>query len=582
MSHYVLLDDQKTGISRYFSAPSDFITVYDETDLEGCFRAIETHLSNGKYLAGNVAYEFGYWLEPALRHLAPKNSKRPLLQFGVFDQPPSEAPINLLYSKNQPVLNLKSDWDLKDYTSRFKKIQSYIEAGDVYQINLTFPLRGKTDASPETLYAAFRRAQPGRYGGITNLSDEAIISFSPELFFEKTDNKMRMRPMKGTRPRREDASEDAALLMNMRNEPKSQAENLMIVDLLRNDLSRLCHAGSVKVPELFALETYPTLHQMTSQVEGKLEQGKNWRDIFTGLFPCGSVTGAPKIRAMEIIHDLESGPRHAYCGSMGYIAPDGTACFNVGIRTVQLKDNLLRYDVGSGVVLDSDAEDEYRECLLKADILSPRKTGVFETFRWEEKGAYVRREAHKRRLLKAAKAQRIACKESDVDDLLNDYRPPRNSDPQRVRMSLAQDETLSLKATPLKKLSTPLSLAVSKYPLSNTYQTTQHKVENRDFYDGERERLKASHAIDEVIFLDKNGYVCEGSFTSIFIKKEDQFFTPKAGLLLPGILRAEMIKSGEAKETNLTLNDLLEADEIFVGNSLRGLMKANLMNSHPL
>ena len=580
MQSYVLLDDQKTGISRYFSDPVDIITVFDDADLEEAFERIESHLSEGKYLAGSISYEFGYLLEPAFKELAPTNPKTPLLQFGVFEASPNSAPPEFLYSKTQPELYLTPEWSFEEYKKRFDKVQNLITAGDVYQINLTFPLRGKTKVSPEAFYAAFRRTQPGRYGGIVNLSDNAIISFSPELFFDKTGNKMRMRPMKGTRPRRDNRLEDEALLQEMRHEPKSQAENLMIVDLLRNDLSRLCEAGSVTVPELFSLETYPTLHQMTSQIEGVLEKGKTWRDIFTGLFPCGSVTGAPKIRAMEIIRDLESSSRNAYCGAIGYIAPDGTSCFNVSIRTIQMSGGDIRYDVGSGVVLDSEAEDEYRECLLKADILSPKPQGVFETFRWENKRGYVRIDAHKDRLLRGAKAYNIPCDEAEVDNLLKNNVPPYDTPPQRVRLSLSLEGKLDLNLSPLITLPVPLSVAISKHRLLCDYQVMAHKVESRDFYDGERERLNALCGADEVIFLDEDGYVSEGSFTSIFIKQGDYFLTPKAGSLLPGVLRAEMINNNRAKEAKLTQHDLLKAQKtqnLYVGNSLRGMLRANLI-----
>jgi len=260
-----------------------------------------------------------------------------------------------------PELIFKPIWTEADYLSRFQRVQDYLRAGDCYQVNLTFPMSAESDVCATQLYAAFRRRQPGRYGAVVSLGETEIISFSPELFFERKGQNMRMRPMKGTRPRANDPVIDRALLVEMKAEPKSQAENLMIVDLLRNDLSRLCMPGSVKVPELFALETYPTLHQMTSQVTGTLKDDVNWEQILRSLFPCGSVTGAPKIRAMEIIEELEAGPRGAYCGSVGYIAPSGDASFSVAIRTIQKKNGRLRYDVGSGVVLDSDGLEIFIE-----------------------------------------------------------------------------------------------------------------------------------------------------------------------------------------------------------------------------
>jgi len=577
-SPYVLLDDQQTGVTRFFSDPVDVVEAYHPDDLEAAFQAIDRYQKSGHYLAGFLAYELGYLLEPKLHPLW-QDIGVPLLKLGVFKGAPTQAPGDCLYTANSTELNLTPSWSLEEYTCQFQKVQNYLRAGDAYQINLTFPMMGKTDALAHELYAAFRRTQPGRYGGIISLGDNQIISFSPELFFEKSGQKMRMRPMKGTRPRLADATSDLALLQQMRGEPKSQAENLMIVDLLRNDLSRLCEPGSVTVPELFSLETYPTLHQMTSQVEGHLRGSQNWRDIFSGLFPCGSVTGAPKIRAMEIIHELESGPRKAYCGSIGYIAPNGNACFNVAIRTLQKSGESLRYDVGSGIVLDSEAEDEYRECLLKAHILTPPKEGFFETFRWEPESGYCRLKAHKKRFLKAAKAFKVELKSSDIDRLFQNQSFGESQTPHRVRLSFSRSSGLTFEARPLRQLVDPLKIALSKYSLTPKRQITSHKVEARNFYEGEKQRLQSLLGADEVLFLDQEENLCEGSFTSLFIEERGKLITPPLPGPLPGIFRAQLISERKAFEEVIPLNRFLSAEVVYVGNSLRGLMRTELVDS---
>jgi para-aminobenzoate synthetase/4-amino-4-deoxychorismate lyase len=574
---YVLLDDQKTGITRFFSDPIKIIQAHHPEDLESAFESIELAQKSGHYLAGFLSYELGYLLEPSLRDLW-QECEAPLLKLGVFETAPERAPGDCLYTAETPNIALTPSWSLEDYKARFRKIQDYLQAGDVYQINLTFPMTSKSDAKAHQLYAAFRRTQPGRYGGIVNLDETEIVSFSPELFFEKTDRMMRMRPMKGTRPRLADAISDQALLEQMRGEPKSQAENLMIVDLLRNDLSRLCEAGSVTVPELFALETYPTLHQMTSQVEGRLQKNENWQEIFTGLFPCGSVTGAPKIRAMEIIKDLEDRPRGAYCGSIGYIMPSGEACFNVAIRTLQKTGPDIRYDVGSGIVLDSDAEDEYRECLLKARILTAPKAGFFETFRWDIKNGHQRLAAHKARFLKAAQAFQVNIHSQDIDALLDDATFENEDIPYRVRLSYDFLSGLLLETSPLLDLALPLKIALSDYRLLSRWQTTAHKVEARNFYDGERRRLKSLLGIDEVLFLNKEDQLCEGSFTSLFIEENGKLITPPLSGILPGIFRDEMIEQGRVKVEPVTFERFRAAENVYVGNSLRGLMQAELID----
>ncbi|GGX73509.1 aminodeoxychorismate synthase, component I [Litorimonas cladophorae] len=567
---YVLLDDQGTGKQLLFREAERIITARTRADLPAAFDAIEAEQARGKWLAGSMAYELGHALES---HFEAPQIEAPLIQLGVFDAPVDHPPVDWLYTRSIPDLEFVPSWSEADYLARFDQVQRYLQAGDCYQVNLTFPLYAESRATAQQVYAAFRRRQPGRYGAVVSLGGADIVSFSPELFFERRGQNMRMRPMKGTRPRHNDAKIDAAILAEMRAEPKSQAENLMIVDLLRNDLSRLCEAGSVKVPELFTLETYPTLHQMTSQVTGRLRPHVKWAEILRGLFPCGSVTGAPKIRAMEIIQDLELGPREAYCGSVGYIAPNGDASFSVAIRTVQMRAGILRYDVGSGVVLDSEGSDEYRECLLKSQIFQTPPENVFETFRRTPTGEIPNANLHISRMAEA--------NGTPLKTVQAEFKKIQTSRPQedlRVRFEQHGD---GFKTTfsPYLDLSTPLKLAISRYPLTEASQMTVKKTTRRDFYDGERERIGAGILVDEVIFLNANEEVCEGSFTTIFVEKDGQLYTPDLSSgLLPGILRQHYLETGKAESKVLTLTDLSAADAIYVGNSLRGLMPAQFIN----
>ncbi len=565
---YVLLDDQGTGKQLVFRDPERLITAKTRADLPEAFAAIEAAQANGKWLAGCMAFELGHALE---RHFsAPEGN---LVELGVFDAPTDTPPAEWLYTRDIPDLDFQPSWTEHDYLSRFDSVQAYIRSGDCYQVNLTFPMFAQSRATPAQIYAAFRRRQPGRYGAVVSLGKTDIVSFSPELFFERRGDNMRMRPMKGTRPRKAGEKEDAAIRAEMQLEPKSRAENLMIVDLLRNDLSRLCHPGSVKVPELFTLETYPTLHQMTSQVTGRLREGMSWEDIFRGLFPCGSVTGAPKIRAMEIIEDLESGPRASYCGSVGYIAPSGDASFSVAIRTIQMSGGTLRYDVGSGVVLDSDGPDEYRECLLKSQIFKTLPETVFETFQRTAEGDIPRAQKHVDRM---SKSQGLSLER--IKAAIDDIRMERPNKALRVRLE-TQGGQFKTFFTPYIDLETPLKLSLSRYDLTEGVQRTSVKTTRRDFYDGERARISAQTGADEVIFLNTAGEICEGSFTSIFIEKDGEVFTPNLSCgLLPGVLRQSYLETGKAQTAILTVHDLKTADNIYVGNSLRGLMPATFIN----
>ncbi len=556
---FVFLDDQGSGEQFVFRHPKRIISAKTRKEIPAAFAKIDAALADGYWLAGALSYELGHALEEKFKQ--PPNA--PLIHLGVFDAPDNHPPASFLYTRKKPEIKFRPLWTKAEYLSRFSKVQSYLESGDCYQVNLTFPMCAKSDISPTQLYAAYRRQQPGRYGAVIALDDIKLVSFSPELFFEKRGSMLRMRPMKGTRPRGVD---DAKILAEMRAEPKSQAENLMIVDLLRNDLSRLSKTGTVDVPELFTLETYPTLHQMTSQVTGELKENVDWREVFSALFPCGSVTGAPKIRAMEIIEELETQARDFYCGSVGYISPDGDASFSVAIRTVQMQGDTLRYDVGSGVVLDSNGPDEYKECLLKAKIFKLKDDKVFETFKRETGGNIPRKSYHIDRLSRA-----IGYDVKPEFEALLTTLPKTES---RVKVEAANGR-LSIKAMPLDRIETPIPLALSKYPLGVEVQHRQTKISQRDFYDGERARICAQTEASEVIFRNHEGFICEGSFTSIFAKIKGQLYTPPLTVgILPGVLRQELIDTGKAQEKRLSVDDLKQAEEIFVGNSLRGLLPA--------
>ena len=349
--HFVFFEDQLANSMRLYENPIDIVTAMTASEIEPALARLQKYQADGLYLAGYFAYELGYLLEPCLRALIPKNFTVPFLQFGVFENFSRDG---LPLESQGQILSLTPQWTRRQYLARFKKIMTYIKAGDVYQINLSFPVTGKYMGNASGLYQQLKPSQPVRYGGVINLGGDQHITMSPELFFETKPNTIFMRPMKGTVKRGETPERDAALAEGLQRDEKNRAENLMIVDLLRNDLARISIAGSVKVSDLFSLETFPTLHTMTSGIEAKLKPNTDMLAILKALFPCGSVTGAPKIRAQEIIRELELHKRDAYCGALGHIDPDGSMRFNVGIRTLTLSnDGQFSYPVGSGVVADS-------------------------------------------------------------------------------------------------------------------------------------------------------------------------------------------------------------------------------------
>ncbi len=376
---FILFDASRAGRATLFARPRHLHVAWRAEQVPACLAAMEADRAAGLTLAGYAAYELGYALEPRLAPLMPAVPPAPLLCFGAFEEaaPDAEAKALLAESERElasPVRSIGPAWSLEDYRTRFQRALDYILAGDIYQVNLTFPIALDLGLSPLGAYAQIRRRQPVAYGALARLAGPTLLSFSPELFFEVSgDGRIEARPMKGTIRRGATPEEDDALAASLARDVKNRAENLMIVDLLRNDLSRISKIGSVKVPALFEVERYRTLHQMVSRVRGELVQRLDIAQLFTALFPCGSITGAPKIRAMEIVRELEAGPRGVYCGAIGWLAPDRPGSgepamrFSVAIRTIALAENGQAYlQVGSGLVADSEAEAEYRECLLKA------------------------------------------------------------------------------------------------------------------------------------------------------------------------------------------------------------------------
>jgi para-aminobenzoate synthetase component 1 len=366
---FVCLDDSLSGRTLLFERPVEILSASTPREAFKVLDRMESLRRSGLELAGYLAYELGYLFEPRLAPLLPDNRQVPLIRFGAFEAARAgDVPAG---DERAVVNRLDPAWSLETYATRFERVRDYIAAGDVYQINLTFPLNGVLDGDPLGLYRVLRKRQPVAHGGVVALGPEIILSLSPELFFELEGGVVRSRPMKGTARRGLGPHEDMMIARDLKEDEKQRAENLMIVDLLRNDIGRLSRIGTVRVPQLFTVETYNTLHQMTSTVEGELAGALSIREILAGLFPCGSVTGAPKIRAMEIIRELEATPRGVYCGAIGRIGADGSMRFNVAIRTLTvLPDNRFLLNVGSGLVADSRADTEYEECLLKARFLN--------------------------------------------------------------------------------------------------------------------------------------------------------------------------------------------------------------------
>jgi para-aminobenzoate synthetase component 1 len=372
----ILLEDGPAGVPALFDSPLRRVVAYELADVPAALAHLDRARADGAYVAGYLAYEAGFAFEPRLFDLAGDLGGRPLLAFGIYDGPSDAAEVIARArdaAKGVAVTTPVPSITFADYSRAFDTVMGYIAAGDCYQINLTFPMTAQFGAgTPLGLYGAMALRQKVGHGAYVDLGIGPILaSRSPELFLRTSAaGRIEARPMKGTAPRDSDPVLDAELAEALRASAKGQAENLMIVDLLRNDIARIAKVGSVKVPTLFGIETYATLHQMVSRVVGDLLQPPSLTSVMPALFPCGSITGAPKIRAMEIIRAVEAAPRAAYCGAIGWMGPDGASSFSVAIRTLQIEGQHITLNVGGGVVQDSTAAGEWEEALWKARYFS--------------------------------------------------------------------------------------------------------------------------------------------------------------------------------------------------------------------
>ena len=524
----------------------------------------------GREAAGFLGYEAGHPLE---RKLAPvvRNAGAgapPLLWFGLFDgwEPVDvdalPEPTGAWAGRPEPLI------EAADYLGQAERVREHILAGDVYQINLTFPAEVAVAGHPLALYRALKARARAGWGGVVFTGAHWILSLSPEMFFTLDGaGAVTARPMKGTAP----AGGDPEAL---RGDPKQRAENLMIVDLIRNDLSRVSKPGTVKVPELFAVECYPTVQQMTSTVTAELEDGVDAVDLLLATFPCGSVTGAPKIRAMELIAGLEAGPRGVYTGSIGALAQGGGAAFNVAIRTLTLPTGgaAARMGLGSGIVADSQAADEWRECLAKGAFVKDRRSfDLFETMRFDPHDGLPDLERHLARLKRSADAFGFAFDRHDARNELQAATFALRS-PRKLRLTLSPTGAVAIEVRAMPgEAEEPVAVALVPLPVEAEDFRLRHKTSDRRFYDVAR----AAAGAFEVVFERADGLLTEGSFTSLFVERDGVLVTPPLERgLLPGILRERLIEVGQAVEGVLRAGDL--AGGFYVGNAVRGLIEAKL------
>ncbi|MCW3846830.1 aminodeoxychorismate synthase component I [Sphingomonas sp. LB-2] len=570
---FVLLDDARPGAApaRLYAGPVEIVEASGEGEVGPALDRLKAARGRGLHAAGFLTYEASEELEPSAWP-RPAGGEVPRLWFGLFD---SYAEIDdvpaLLPDPAGAWAGKPQPWITSDqYGEQFAQVEELIAAGDIYQANLTFRAWVRRAGPPGALYALLRARAAAGYGALVATGEQYLLSFSPELFFTVEQGRLTARPMKGTAIRGGSPEEDEALAEALASDPKQRAENLMIVDLMRNDLSRVARPGSVEVPQLFHVERYPTVHQMVSTVTATLEDGLGAIDALTSLFPCGSVTGAPKVRAMQIIGEVEGAARNIYTGSIGRLDANGDAMFNVAIRTLMLDptSDAAVLGLGSGIVADSQLDEEWAECLAKGAFVTAGETAfdLIETMAFDPERSIPLLERHLARMRASAQLFGFAFDRHGVRNELQ-AATFRLREPSRIRLLLARSGAIAIGIAPMPALPEgPVKAAILPQPVAPDDFRLAHKTSRRGFYTRDPDAF-------ETLYVDAEGFLTEGSFTSIFVERNGTLITPPLSRgLLPGVLRAELIETGRAVEGDLTPADLESG--FFIGNALRGLVSA--------
>lgn len=574
-------------------------TAKDLAAIQTCFSEISAALARGEFVVSAFAYELGRLIHQLPERDSQPNNPHPLIEawsFAGFERLSKQDVDHRITQKlalldhaqaSAGVMDIQESLNEGQFSADIEAIQEYIRSGDCYQINHTYRIKGKTYGAPLALYSRLRERQPGRFGAYIEHEGRFLLSQSPELFIARDGDTLKAMPMKGT------ASALSAVASALSEDPKNQAENVMIVDLLRNDLSRISLPGSVSVPNLFEVARHGDVLQMTSTVQGQIKPETDLFNIFKAVFPCGSVTGAPKKRSMEIIQELEPEDRGYYCGALGWLDPNGNFAFSVPIRTVEIEQDHESHGshftlgIGAGITNDSDAGQEWQECRIKAAFLMdlPSATGLFETIAIS-KGEPIRINEHLHRIQASAKVLRIAFDAEAAQNLIASACTSLDKNlSYRLRLDLAATGDLSVASAAIHPTTEPVKIFWAKDILPGDVTMfsgdalLHHKISNRTLYDQAwQEAVK--HGGFDALFLNEQGFVTEGGRTSIFIKPSGgtEWLTPPVSAgILPGVMRATLLSDPamNAREADITINDVLMAEEIMLSNALRGAIKAH-------
>ena len=563
-----------------FKDPVRILQTNDINEVSGILKQLDEAADQGYYAAGFVSYEAAPAFDPAME-VRPA-SDFPLLWFGIFEEPQKSALALGTSSQSDEEYGV-SNWQMagspEAYQQGIRKIKRAIEEGDTYQVNYTERLHADFSGSDFAFYRQLARNQQAGYGAYLNIGDHRILSASPELFFRVDDGRLTTKPMKGTAARGRTLEEDKLQIAELLASEKEQAENLMIVDLLRNDMSRLAKKGTVKVKELFEVETYPTVHQMTSTIEAELAPDLSRLDWFKALFPCGSITGAPKISTMHTIAELEATPREVYCGTIGYITPDKNAVFNVPIRTVIIdkKRGSARYGVGGGVTWDSTSEGEFKELQTKAEVLTARRPDfqLLESLRLEN-GTYPLLPYHMARLMDSAAYFNFPAERKVVEERLSELAAEFPDGSYKVRLLLDRVGEISLEAQETAAIKEPVPCSLAAAPVDSENAFLYHKTTYREVYGAAAKTMPP--AAFSVLLWNENGELTEFAIGNVVVEKAGEFYTPPVSCgSLPGTFRQQLLDEGIIKEKVILKDELGEYDAIWFINSVRGWLRVEMI-----
>lgn len=572
----VLFESHRKGTSFRFCDPCDIICVSHPKDVGPAFDRIERAVHSGLHAAGFLSYEAASGLDPVLKTHVPGDF--PLMWFGLFRHR-EHIPVGTRNGGHYDLGAWRPSVSRAAYNTALNRIRDLIIAGDTYQVNYSFRLRANFSGNSLNLYRDLCRAQRTDYAAYLDIGRFQILSASPELFFSLKNGVLTARPMKGTAPRGRWWEEDEARAKQLQKSEKDRAENVMIVDLLRSDLGRV--SSSVKVPALWHVERYETVLQMTSTVKSRMRCGVGLRELATSLFPCGSVTGAPKVRTMQIIKEVERAARGIYTGSIGYLSPGGDITFNVAIRTVCIdrKTGTAEFGVGSGITCDSSSDGEYEECLTKARMLAKQQPDfdLFETLRYEGKNGFFLIDRHIDRIEASARYFGFVFDRSSVLSALEKAVSDLDKSPHRVRLVLSRKGRVKVETAPLKNASQNrvLPVRISPLPVDSLDPLLFHKTTRREPYTS---RLNMYPLCEEIILINERGEATECSIGNLVAKLDGRYVTPPISCgLLGGTFRAELLSRGKLTEQVLKVDDLKRAEALYMINSVRKWTRLKLI-----